>query len=273
MCNQTKDLRDFDSLFELLDYFTTETICQEYLAVLRWNGTTTCPYCDSDRVGELKDSTKRYKCYGCRKQFSVKVGTIFHDSKMSLRKWFVAVYLVTAHKKGISSHQLARDLKVTQKTAWFILQRVRETYNPTNEQFCDEVEIDETYVGGKEKNKHRVKRTSNTQGRSIKTKTPVLGILQRNGKVYAIPVTNTKGATILPIMREKVKEGTNIYTDEYRPYRALARGFNHSLVNHSAEQYVSGSVHTNNIEIFGHCLKEVLTVFTIMLVTNIWQST
>jgi len=108
-----------------LDYFTTEKVCQEYLAILCWNGKTTCPDCGSDRVGELKGNTKKYKCYGCRKQFSVKVGTIFHDSKISLRKWFIAIYLITAHKKGVSSHQLARDLKIIQKTAWFILQRVR----------------------------------------------------------------------------------------------------------------------------------------------------
>ena len=255
MCNKAKDLRDFDSLFELLDYFTTEEICQEYLAVLRWSGVTTCPYCDSDRVNELKGTTKRYKCYGCRKQFSVKVGTIFHNSKISLRKWFVAVYLVTAHKKGISSHQLARDLKITQKSAWFVLQRIREVYKPTNEIFSNEIEIDETYIGGKERNKHIKNRTPNTQGRSIKTKKPVLGILERNGKVYAIPVKNTKGSTILPIMRDKVEFGSNVYTDEYRPYRQLSNDFNHSFVKHSASEYVSGTVHTNSIENFWSHLK------------------
>ncbi|MEZ0004915.1 transposase-like protein [Flavobacterium sp. 28YEA47A] len=253
-----KDLRDFDSLFQLLDHFTTEEICEEHLAVIRWNGEAVCPYCESTRVNALKGKTKRYKCYECRKQFGVKVGTIFHDSKISLRKWFVAIYLVTSHKKGISSHQLARDLKITQKSAWFVLQRIRETYSPQAGTFSNEVEIDETYIGGKEKNKHASKQVKGTQGRSIKTKSPVLGILERSGKVYAVPVKDTKADTILPIMVAKVDSGATVYTDEYRAYSSLHKSFNHDFVRHSANEYVSGSVHTNNIENFWSLLKRGL---------------
>ena len=252
----TKDLRDFDSLFQLLDYFTTEEICEQHLAVIRWNGAPTCPYCESERVNTLKGKAKRYKCYGCRKQFGVKVGTIFHDSKISLRKWFVAIHIISAHKKGYSSCQLARDLKISQKSAWFVLQRIRETYNPTAEQFTNIVEIDETYIGGKEINKHANKRTKGAQGGSGKT--PVLGILERNGKVYAVPVTDRKAKTIVPIMVDKVQAGTTVYTDEFKSYKILNKRYNHDFVSHSANEYVSGTVHTNGIENFWSLLKRGL---------------
>jgi transposase-like protein len=261
MKKQTKDIRDFDSLFDLLDYFDTETKCIDHLAQLRWNGEVECPYCGHNHIYKLnvKGREKRWKCSKCKQQFSVRIGTIFEESKIPLRKWFIAIYLISSHKKGISSHQLARDLKITQKTSWFLLHRIRESFKPAEEKFSSSVEVDETYIGGLEKNKHKSKKVENTQGRSTKTKTPILGIFERNGKVYAIPVSDTKSTTLLPIMLNKVEKGSIVYTDEWKSYKMLSKNFSHSIVNHSVDEFVRGNVHTNNIESFWALLKRGLT--------------
>lgn len=171
-------LRKFQTLIDLLTFFKEEQVCRDYLELIRWNGKIVCPYkeCRHDHVFKYSDG-KRYKCAKCQRQFSVKVGTIFEDSKISLQKWFAAIYLITSHKKGISSLQLHRDLGVTQKTAWFMLHRVRHTLllNTSNEKLTGIIEADETFIGGKEANKHKSKQTAGTQGRSSQTKTPVLG--------------------------------------------------------------------------------------------------
>lgn len=252
-----KLLRDFDSLYELMEHFTTEEKCVNHLAHIRWQGKPTCPYCDHDHAYEMNVTGrgKRWKCAECRKQFSVRVGTVFEESKIPLKKWFVAIYLITSHKKGISSHQLARDLKVTQKTAWFLLHRVRHCYAPDLEIFTGPVELDETWVGGKEKNKHADKKVKGSHGRPALSKTPVFGIFQRGGKVFALPVKDTTASDLFPVLRERVETGVHVYTDDWRSYRGLKHEYQHHIINHRASEYVRGDVHTQNIESFWALLK------------------
>ena len=237
-------LRKFQTLIELLTYFREEQTCRDYLELIRWNGKIVCPYkeCKHDHVHKYTDG-KRYKCAKCQRQFSVKVGTIFEDSKISLQKWFAAIYLITSHKKGISSLQLHRDLGVTQKTAWFMLHRVRHTLLVSpSEKLTGIIEADETFIGGKESNKHKSKQTANTQGRSSKTKTPVLGIIERGGELRAIKILNTKGYSIRPFIVNNVEFGSQVHPDEWWGYRGLARIFRHQYINHGQGEYAKASV-------------------------------
>ena len=250
----------FDSLLQIADYFNTEDKCKAAIAQQRWgDGAAVCPYCGGTHTHLCKDG--RYICKDCQNKFSVTVGTIFENTKISLRKWFMAMYLISSHKKGVSSCQLARDIKVTQKTAWFILHKVRGLYGLTDEIELDgEVEMDEMYLGGRETNKHESKRTEGTQGRSTKTKTPIFGMLERDGKVVAMKVEDTKGATLMPIVGQFVKEGTVTYTDEANIYNKLSEnGYEHLFVNHRKREFVRAKdIHTNGIEGFWAHFKRVV---------------
>ena len=250
----------FKSEISLMNYFDTEDKCKAAIAQERWgDGDVVCPYCGSTHCHICKDG--RYICKGCQRKFSVTVGTIFENTKVSLRRWFLAMYKVASTKKGVSSHQLARDIEVTQKTAWFMLHKIRGLFGITDETVLEgTVEMDEMYLGGRETNKHDSKRTEGTQGRSTKTKTPIFGMIQREGKVVAMKVDDTKGSTLMPIVSQFVKEGTVTYTDEAAMYNSLTKnGYDHLFVNHGKREYVrSSDIHTNSIEGFWAHFKRVI---------------
>lgn len=249
-------LQKFTNLMSLLSYFKDESICKDYLETIRWNGELKCAYadCGHDKVYKCKG---RFKCSKCKRIYSVRVGTIFEDSKIPLQKWFAAIYLITSHKKGISSLQLHRDLGVTQKTAWFLLHRVRTSLglNINTEKFTGICEADETFIGGKNKNRHKNKKVENSQGRSFKDKSPVAGIIERGGELRAKMVPDTTGFNLKSFVCKNIAFGSTIHTDEWWGYNGLSSAFKHGVVKHNEGEYVSGNSHTNTLEGFWSLLK------------------
>lgn len=250
-----KKLNHYGSLIEVIQAFSNEERCIEYLKQLRWSGNPICPTCNCDKIYEFKDK-KRYQCSTCTKQFNVKVGTIFENTKIKLSKWFTAIYLLTAHKKGISSLQLSRDLNVTQKTAWFMLQRIREMLKIKELPIIETIaEIDEVYIGGKEKNKLKKKKKLHISGRSIESKTPILGIMERGKGVRAFKMQTVSDTVIQSFIFKHISSTARIMTDGWRAYRKLSTRYDHSIINHNQGEYVRGDVHTNTIEGFWSLLK------------------
>lgn len=251
-------LRKFKTLIDLLDYFKDEQTCREYLEQIRWNGSLACPYkdCDSTHIHKFSNGIT-YKCAKCRRKYSVKVGTIFEDSKISLKKWYAAIYLITSHKKGISSLQLHRDLGVTQKTAWYMLHRVRHTLqlNTGKGKLTGTIQADETFMGGLEKNKHVSKRTENNQGRSMKTRKPVVGVIEKGGELRAKVVEDTSSEQLHRFVVKNVTYGSKLHTDEWLGYKGLHEFFVHNFVKHNEGEYTSNGVTTNDLEGFWSLLK------------------
>jgi len=201
----THGTQTFDSLFSLFEAFPTEQHAIDHLRAIRWGANDErayCPYCGGTRIMHFKDN-KNHKCSDCRKRFSIKVGTIFADSKIQLRKWFAAIWMITSHKKGIASTQLAKDIKVTQKTAWFMLHRLRHAAETKsfNGPMDGDVEVDETYIGGKAKNMHVKDRAARKQ---YDNKSAVVGVVQRNGDVRAQHVPAAKKHYVVPVVEENV---------------------------------------------------------------------
>jgi transposase-like protein len=246
----------FTSLLQVLDYFKDEATCVNYLAEQRWGNEPSCPHCGN--VGAYV-TNRGFKCKAkeCAKKFSVTTGTTFENTKISLRLWFAAMYLCTAHKKGISSLQLSRDLNITQKTAWFLLHRIREMLNINKEEkLTGTVEIDETFVGGKNKNRHASKKAPKSQGRSHLDKTAVVGVLSRNGDVRTFVVKDTNSDTLHNIMVENVSTDATVITDSFSGYRKVSATHQHLTVKHVDGNYITeGDKHTNCIEGFWSQLK------------------
>ena len=268
----------FDSLLSLLSTFPDDEACRAHLEEIRWGQTGTvkpkCPHCGYDEKAYSIEGGKRYKCPDCRKRYTVTVGTVFENTKVGLRKWFTAIYLATSHKKGISSIQLAKDIDVTQKTAWFMMHRIREMLREKAPHLLEgEVEADETYVGGKEKNKHKSKKQGIT-GRSTKAKTPIVGVIQRNGEkgisqVRTVATTKLDRKTLHGFIRKHVKAGAHVSTDEWQGYRGLDKSgdYTHGVVCHKAGEYVTGRegeppVTTNGIENFwSHMQRGIIGIY------------
>lgn len=245
------------TLKDAIEHFANPDACLEYVASRRWADGVVCPHCQSKRVSFI--STRRiWKCLDCRKQFSVKVGTIFEDSPISLSKWLAAMWMIANAKNGISSYEIARALGVTQKTAWFMLHRIRKAMqDQTLEKLSGEIEADETFIGGKAENMHKARKERMIHGRGATGKTAVLGILKRKNQVRTQVIPDTARETIQPIMGKHVEVGSTIYTDAMPSYNDLDPEYLHEIIDH-AVAYVNGRVHTNGIENYWSLLKRCL---------------
>ncbi|UEG49732.1 IS1595 family transposase [Ferruginibacter lapsinanis] len=252
-------MKTFKNILDFQKEFSNEEKCRKYLEEQRWNGTPACPFCGSINVHRFPNS-KIFKCREkqCRQKFSVTVGTIYENTKIPLAKWFLATYILSVHSKGISSLQLASWLGVTQKTAWHLNHRIREMLTDNAPELLEGiVECDETYVGGKEANKHKSKRKVKA---GVGGKTMVFGAVQRDGKVRTrvIPQTNLENVT--NAIEDFVAKDSTMVTDEHHAYKKVGEKYNHKTVNHRDKEYVRNEkglkVHTNNIEGYWSILKK-----------------
>ena len=242
------------TLLDTIRYFSDLDVATRFFAAMRWPDGPVCPHCDTvDKNHYYLKSRRVWKCRACRKQFSVKVGTIFEDSPIGMDKWLPALWMLVNAKNGISSYELHRHLGVTQKTAWFMLHRIRLAMQTgTFEKLSGEVEADETFVGGLEKHKHESKKTK--KGRGTTGKTPVLGLVGRDGEARVSVVPDTSKRALQSEIKKSVERNSTIITDALLSYRGLQGEYTHEIVDHAIE-YVRGNIHTNKAENFWSLLK------------------
>ena len=253
------------TLLEAVNYFSNDAKCVKFLANYRWaesDGKPICPYCGSLNICSLK-SRPQYRCRekGCTKTFSLKTGSIMENSPLPITKWVPALWFVINHKNGVSSYEVARALGITQKAAWHLNHRIRKAVsNGTFSKMRGVVEVDETYVGGKEINKHGMKNATMAQWRKRQQKnggkTVVMGMIERNsGEFRGKVVNDVKRTSLEQEIHANVEAGSVIYTDSLKSYHRMNERYTHSWVDHSAGQYVNGEVHTNTMENFWSCFK------------------
>lgn len=253
---------NFNSILQLIKAFPDEQVCIDHLTSLRWKYGVVSPFDEKSTVYACKGN--RYRCRNTGKYFNVRTGTLFDNTKIPLQKWFLGIWIVTSHKKGISSVQLAKDIDITQKSAWFMLQRIRNCFgfDDDSDQLNNEVEVDETYIGGDVKNMSNSKRKKfhkNGPQTGMNHMAPVLGMVERGGKVKAVVLEKANGVTIKPILDECINPGAHVITDGFGGYAGINKKFvQHSVINHGSGEYVNGDIHTNTIEGFWSLLKRVI---------------
>jgi len=243
--------REPTSLQDAVEYFADPVNCRDYLVARRWPNGVECPTCGCKNVAFLANQN-RWWCPAKhpKQQFSLKTGTIYEESPLGLDKWLVATWLVCNCKNGVSSCEVARALGITQKTAWFLLHRIRlaQQGKQGGGKLGGEVEVDETFIGGKARNMHKSKREQRISGTGGKDKTVVMGMIERGGEVRAFVVDNRRKKELQKHIHEQIEAGSAIFSDELKSYEGLEADYQHAVINHAIE-YVNGNVHTNGGEL------------------------
>lgn len=230
---------NFKSLAEFMAAFPDEAACRTYFEKVRFAKGDYCPHCKHDKIMRFADG-KRYRCHKCRRDFTIKTGTLFGESKITMRQWFIAIYLLTTRKKGISSIELAEQVGVTQKTAWFMDHRIRASFKQSKAKLLGVVEVDETYLGGKHKRQY-----------GFKKKAALLGMTERGGRIKVVHIPHRGTEVLMPTITKHVDKSARIMTDEARVYTKLPKtGYQWGYVKHGKKHWVRGDISTNSIESF-----------------------